>query len=691
MIISHEIAVYNDDALKKKFSSIQQTSDAITLTVSQKVGYNEIISSINQTAEQIQISASKIDLRGYATFSDLPTKTSQLTNNSGYVNGTQLSTANQTVINGGNITTGIIKDAAGKFSLNMETGAINMADGTFSGSITASSGSVGGFTIESDYLYKGATIGTSGAFWLWPAGSDSFHKASIAGSGNISGWAMTISDKFGVTNGGIVHTASLVSKGTLQVYNSYNKLEMELNQNGMDIYDADDTSSNLLGKIGVNNYVGSARYLAVDMLGSNCSGFNITRRAYGSDEGKNLFQIEKDGTTAIHGDLSVGDSSGTARTITTDGNITAGGYFIGKLKTTNAGGFYTDVYGNFIHQSNVTSDTWNVKDKDENTKFSVEYQSGNTRILGTLAVTGAATVGGAATVTGALAANGGISVPSGKTVSGYFEAPSSDGFTTDAYGNFRHKSTTASNTWGIQKKVGTNWTSVFWVYYQSGNTGIAGDLSVTGATTLTGALAANGGITVPTTAGKTVSALFEAPNEAGFTSDIYGNIQHKRSTNTDTWGIYPKSSTGTPALTVNYETGVTAIKGAASIGGALTINGTLTGSTSESTSRSIYGLTIRLTRNAGTVTLYIGGTTSQALGTSNTYVTLWDLSDSTYKSWLPANQIIDRKVLTAAGLYGQVTITTTEIRLGYVRDLTGANANIPASTGVYQTTTWAAR
>ena len=533
MIISHEIAVYNDDALKKKFSSIQQTSDAITQTVSQKVGYNEIISSINQTAESIQISASKINLNGYATFSDLPTKTSdltndssfattsqiptrtsQLTNNSGYVNSTQLATANQTVINGGNITTGIIKDAAGKFSLNMVTGAINMADGTFSGSITASSGSIGGYTIGSDYLYKGDTIGAANTFWLWPAGSDTGHKADIAGSGNVADWAMTISNNFGVRKNGTIHSASLVSKGTLRVFNQYDNLEMELNQNGMDIYDADDTSSNLLGKIGVNNYVGGARDLAVDMLGSNCSGFNITRRAYGSDEGKNLFQIEKDGTTAIHGDLTV------------DGSLTMGGS---------------------------------------------------------------------------------ITVPSGQTIKGDLETRNSGGFIMDQYGNFRHKSTTTTNTWGIQKKDAT---AVFWVNYQTGETGIAGDLSVTGATTLTGALAARGGITIPS--GQVASGYFEAPSPNAWTTGFEGNLTHKSTSSSATFGIYSKN--GAKAVKITYESA------AVTTDGPLTINGTLTGSTSEKVETTTYGIKTTLYKNAGTVTAYIHGTTTSELATSNGYI-----------------------------------------------------------------------
>ena len=71
-------------------SKINQKADEINAEVRKKVGNDEVISKINQSAEKIQISATKLDLEGYATFSDL-------------------STSGKTTINGDNITTGTIK------------------------------------------------------------------------------------------------------------------------------------------------------------------------------------------------------------------------------------------------------------------------------------------------------------------------------------------------------------------------------------------------------------------------------------------------------------------------------------------------------------------------------------------------------------------------------------------------------
>ena len=77
----------NKDAALK--TEIKQTTDSISSTVSQKVGRNEIISRINQSAESIKIDASKVNITGFVTFDNLK--------NSG-----------ETTINGSNITTGSI-------------------------------------------------------------------------------------------------------------------------------------------------------------------------------------------------------------------------------------------------------------------------------------------------------------------------------------------------------------------------------------------------------------------------------------------------------------------------------------------------------------------------------------------------------------------------------------------------------
>lgn len=92
------------DAIEEK-TEIKQTTDSISSTVSNKVGKDEIISSINQSAESIKINASKVNITGFVTFNNLK--------NSG-----------ETTINGSNITTGKIHDANNNMVLDLSTGAI---------------------------------------------------------------------------------------------------------------------------------------------------------------------------------------------------------------------------------------------------------------------------------------------------------------------------------------------------------------------------------------------------------------------------------------------------------------------------------------------------------------------------------------------------------------------------------------
>lgn len=107
-------------------SEIEQTTDSITSTVSKKVGNNEIISKINQSAETVTIKANKLDLNGYVTVSDLKT-------------------AGKTTINGSNITTGTI-DASKATITNIN--ADNIKSGTISGRTISGVKIIGTSTID---------------------------------------------------------------------------------------------------------------------------------------------------------------------------------------------------------------------------------------------------------------------------------------------------------------------------------------------------------------------------------------------------------------------------------------------------------------------------------------------------------------------------------------------------------------
>lgn len=94
--------ISSGDTVRPQVSSSERETYRYNVEMATKVGDSEIISKINQTAEQIQIQASKVNLTGYIT-------------------ATNLATAGQTVINGGNITTGTIsadRIAAGSLSIS---------------------------------------------------------------------------------------------------------------------------------------------------------------------------------------------------------------------------------------------------------------------------------------------------------------------------------------------------------------------------------------------------------------------------------------------------------------------------------------------------------------------------------------------------------------------------------------------
>lgn len=133
-------AAKQDTRLTNAESSITQNAENIEL----KVSKDGVISAINQTSESVTINASKINLTGYITATDL-------------------ATSGSTIINGSNITTGTISadrlDVNAIFAKNITaTGIITGA--TLNGAkISTISGTIGGWTIDSNGL--SATSGSN--------------------------------------------------------------------------------------------------------------------------------------------------------------------------------------------------------------------------------------------------------------------------------------------------------------------------------------------------------------------------------------------------------------------------------------------------------------------------------------------------------------------------------------------------
>ncbi len=136
-----------------------------------------IASLINQSASTVTINASHINLTGYVTM-------------------TNLQTAGQTNINGGNITTGIIQDSSGNTSWNLSTGALSSKklsiDSTYfkltqTGVITAASGTIGGWTIGSSSLYRNSAVwGTANAQYFGSGGLSVGSTFKVTSSGYMT-------------------------------------------------------------------------------------------------------------------------------------------------------------------------------------------------------------------------------------------------------------------------------------------------------------------------------------------------------------------------------------------------------------------------------------------------------------------------------------------------------------------------
>lgn len=137
-------------------SSITQTATSINTEVAKKVGNNEVISKINQSAESITIDASKVNVNGVIT---------AINNNSTTtINGSKITTGSITAnqVSSAIITTSNFSsqniNANRITSGTLTSRAINNGNGTFSvstgGSLTASSGKVGGWHLTSSRLYQ---------------------------------------------------------------------------------------------------------------------------------------------------------------------------------------------------------------------------------------------------------------------------------------------------------------------------------------------------------------------------------------------------------------------------------------------------------------------------------------------------------------------------------------------------------
>lgn len=150
----------------EEFSSVmKQTADAIALRVQK----NEVVSAINLSPEEIKIQAGKISLEGLVTVN-------------------------------------------GYFSIDLD------------GKVTATGGSIAGWTLDSGALYTGSNTGeVAPSLYL---GTKNIAKATaIAASAERKDWRIKIGASFGVTSDGTVYAQNGVFRGNV----SAGKIEYGVN------------------------------------------------------------------------------------------------------------------------------------------------------------------------------------------------------------------------------------------------------------------------------------------------------------------------------------------------------------------------------------------------------------------------------------------------------------------------------
>lgn len=166
-------------------SRITQLNDSIEL----KVEKNGIISAINQTSEKVTIAASKVDLSGYVSISNLKT-------------------AGKTVIDGSNITTGTISadriDAKSLFAKQLDAtnlhitgnstfdGTLNGATGSFTGAVTATSGKISFLKITKDSMSASFSNGIQNDYSF---SKDYFRASTLADSGEVRAYFYADTEK----------------------------------------------------------------------------------------------------------------------------------------------------------------------------------------------------------------------------------------------------------------------------------------------------------------------------------------------------------------------------------------------------------------------------------------------------------------------------------------------------------------
>lgn len=133
----------------------------------------------------------------------------------------------------GTLTASAAKITGGSLNINDKfevkpDGSLTATEANITGTITTSSGTIGGFTIDGNSIKKGS-LGVNGSVFVC---TGTISSANIGGSGSISGWAFTAGANFGVTNAGNLYANNANITGNVNVTSG----EIHLGKNADDTY-----------------------------------------------------------------------------------------------------------------------------------------------------------------------------------------------------------------------------------------------------------------------------------------------------------------------------------------------------------------------------------------------------------------------------------------------------------------------
>jgi hypothetical protein len=183
----------DENGTQYNLATIKQTADDAGASIAQvvesvgengEVSASSIVQAINNDESSVVIEADRINLDGYVTV-------------------TNLSTNGQTVINGGNITTGkiTVKDTDNDLLFSAGDNQVYLA----------------GWNVDENSLYHGNSFKNSDMFICTGSGT----SFDIGDSGSINGWMIKAGSNFGVTTSGALYCSDAHIAGEITATSGY--------------------------------------------------------------------------------------------------------------------------------------------------------------------------------------------------------------------------------------------------------------------------------------------------------------------------------------------------------------------------------------------------------------------------------------------------------------------------------------